>query len=165
MRFRDDVEVSGPSNYIRFKDGEAVYGILRGDPVEYYELWDQSKNKTIVPAGTHGAKFKFKMNMIIKEGTSYVAKILDAGASIYSQLRALHEEWGDELENTVIVIRRDGSGLDTEYSVNPAPPKQQVTPESLEFIRTIELNDLGEAAQEAPAKPSKPKNHAPGAKF
>lgn len=162
MKFRDDIETGGPSNFVKFKDGESVSGILRGNPVEYYELWDNNKNKTVVPAGTPGARFKFKINMIVKDGTSYVAKVLDKGAQIYSQLRTLHEEWGDDLENTVITIRCEGSGIDTEYSVMVAPPKQQVTKESLDFINAMELNDLGGEfeQEEAPAKPA-PKNFAP----
>jgi len=152
MKFREDIETGGPSNYIKLKDKETVSGVLRGEPHECYVLWE-NKVKTEVPAGTSGAKFNFKINLIVKEGSSYVAKILEGGAQIYKQLAALSKEW--ELEETVVIIGRDGTGLETEYTVMPAPPKQQPTKEALEFIRTMELNELG-----APAKPEV-KNHAP----
>jgi hypothetical protein len=157
MKFLDDIETGGPSNFVRFKDGETVAGICRGEIEHGYVLWE-NKVKTEVPKGTPGAKFNFKVNFIVKEGTVYVAKVLEQGAQIYKQLKALSEQW--ELEETVLLISRDGSGLETEYTVMPAPPKQQVTKEALEFIKTIELNDLG--SQEPPKKEIK--NFAPGGK-
>lgn len=157
MKFRDDIDVSGPSNFIKLKDGEDVRGICRGDIFEQWVIWE-NRVKTVVEEGTPGAKFNFKVNFIVKEGTSYVAKILEGGAQIYKQLAALSKEW--ELEETVIVIRRDGVELNTEYTVMPAPPKQQVTKEALEFIKEIDLNDLGEKPESPPKAPVK--NHAPG---
>lgn len=159
MKFRDDIETGGPSNYIKLKDKETVAGVLRGEPYECYVLWE-NKVKTEVPAGTPNAKFNFKINMIIKEGSSYTAKVLEGGAQIYKQLAALSKEW--ELEETVVIIGRDGTGLETEYTVMPAPPKQQPSKESMEFIQTIELNELGQAPEQKEVK-----NHAPqsGKKF
>lgn len=159
MKFRDDIDSGGPSNYVKLKDKESIAGVLRGEPYECSVLWE-NKVKTEVPDGTHGAKFNFKINFIVKEGTSYVAKVLEGGAQIYKQLAALSKQW--ELEETVVIIGRDGTGLETEYTVMPAPPKQQPTKEALEFIKTIELNQLG-------GQDTKPevKNHAPqsGKKF
>lgn len=161
MKFREDIDSGGPNNFVRIKDGESISGICRGEPREAWVIWD-NKVKTEVEEGTPGSKFNFKLNFVVKEGTSYVAKTLEGGAQIYKQLANLSKEW--ELDETVIILSRDGSGIDTEYTVMPAPPKQQVTPEALEFIATMELNDLGESASE-PAPPSKPpvKNYAPAA--
>jgi hypothetical protein len=156
MKFRDDIDVGGPSNYIKLKDGETVAGICRGEPLECYVLWE-NKVKTEVFPDTPGAKFNFKINFIIKEGTVYVPKILEGGAQIYKQLAALSKQW--ELEETVIFISRTGTGMDTEYTVMPAPPKQQVTKEALEHIATIELNELN--GEKEPKK--EVKNHAPPA--
>lgn len=160
MKFRDDIaEGNGPSNFIKLKDGEDARGICRGEIRETWVLWE-NKVKTEVPEGTPGAKFNFKLNFIVKEGTVYVAKVLEQGVQVYKQLAALSKEW--ELGETVVVIRRDGTGLDTEYTVMPAPPKQQVSKEALEHIATIELNDLGgEKPEPAPTKPAV-KNFAPG---
>lgn len=158
MKFRDDIESSGPSNYIKLKDKETVAGVPRGEPYECYVLWE-NKVKTEVPAGTPGAKFNFKINFVVKDGASYIPKVLEGGAQIYKQLSALSKEW--DLEETVVIIGRDGTGLETEYTVMPAPPKQQPSKESMEFIKTIELNDLGISSKEE----KKIKNHAPGAKF
>lgn len=156
MKFRDDIDAGGPSHYIKLKDKETVAGIPRGEPYECYVLWE-NKVKSEVPAGTPGAKFNFKINMIVKEGSGYVAKVLESGAQIYKQLAALSKEW--ELEETVVIIGRDGTGLETEYTVMPAPPKQQPSKEALEYIKTVELHDL--APQ--PEQEKKPKNYAPGA--
>ncbi len=156
MKFRDDIDAGGPSNFIKLKDGETVAGVLRGEPHECYVLWE-NKVKTEVPINTPGAKFNFKINLIVKEGSSYVAKVLEGGAQIYKQLASLSKEW--ELDETVVIIGRDGTGLDTEYTVMPAPPKQQVSKESMGFIKTIELN-----AFEAVDSKGRVKNFAPGAK-
>lgn len=146
MKFRDDIDSGGPSNFIKLKDKETIAGVLRGEPHETYVLWD-NKVKTEVMAGAPGAKFNFKINFIIKDGTTYVAKVLEGGAQIYRQLAKLSQEW--DLDETLILISRDGTGLDTEYTVMPAPPKQQPTKEALKFIKTLELNVLGTAPQVA----------------
>lgn len=156
MKFRDDIDAGGNKDYVKLKDGETVAGICRGEPEECYVLWE-NKVKTEVMQDTPGAKFNFKINFVVKEGTVYVAKILEGGAQIYKQLAMLSKQW--ELDETVIFISRAGTGMDTEYTVMPAPPKQQVTKEALEFIKTIELNELGAQAEKPPVK-----NHAPPAR-
>jgi hypothetical protein len=163
MKFRDDIaEGNGPSNFIKLKDGESISGICRGEPFEQFVIWE-NKVKTVVPEGTPGSKLNFKINFVVKEGTSYVAKVLEGGAQIYKQLAALSKEW--DLDQTVIIIRRDGIELNTEYTVMPAPPKQQAPGPALEFIASMELNDLDPQPEPpAPAPKTAPKNHAPGAK-
>jgi hypothetical protein len=155
VKFRDVSELSGPSNFVKLKDGESIAGICRGEIEDGFVVWE-NKTKTPVPEGTPGARFNFKVNFVVKEGTSYVAKVLEGGVQIYSQLAKLSKEW--DLPETVIFISREGSGQnDTEYTVMPAPPKQQVTKEALEFISAMELNDLGPKAEQKEVK-----NHAPG---
>lgn len=139
MKFRDDIKTGGPTNIVKLKDKESIAGVPRGEPYECYVLWE-NKVKTEVDPGTSGAKFHFRINFVVKEGSSYVAKILEGGAQIYKQLATLSKEW--DLPETVIIISREGTDLDTEYTVMPAPPKQQPSKESLEFIQTIELNEL-----------------------
>lgn len=159
MKFRDVSEISGPSNFIKLKDGESVAGVCRGEIEDGFAVWE-NRVKTMVPEGTPGARFNFRVNFIVKEGTSYVAKVLEGGIQIYKQLAELDEK-GWNLEETVVIVSRTGSGQnDTEYTVTAAPPGKQVTKEALEFIAAMELNDLGEKPQE-PAKPPV-KNHAPG---
>lgn len=153
MKFREDIaESSGSGHYVRIKDGESISGILRGEPQEAWVLWD-NKVKTEVPEGTSGAKLNFKINFIVKDGPSYTCKILEGGMQIYKQLAALAKEW--ELEETVIIISRDGSGLDTEYTVMPAPPKQQATKDALDFISKLELHELAPKTEPQKAPPSK----------
>lgn len=160
MKFRDISELSGPSNFIKLKDGESIAGICRGEIEENFVVWE-NRVKTPVPEGTPGSRFNFRVNFIVKEGTSYVAKVLEGGVQIYKQLAILSAQW--DLDETVIFISREGSGPnDTEYTVMPAPPKQQVTKEALEFIKSIELNDLAEALAQDKRDV---KNHAPKAKF
>jgi len=159
MRFREDIDTGGPNHFIRLKDGEDVRGILRGEIREAWVIWE-NKKKIEVNEGDPGARFNFQVNMVVKEGTSYVAKILEGGPQIYKQLANLSKDW--ELENTVIIIRRDGIELNTEYTVNPAPPKQQAPKEALEFIQTIELHDLAPQTEQK----REVKNHAPtGSRF
>ena len=159
MKFRKDLQESnGPSHFIKLKDGESVSGILRGELNETFVLWEAGKSRE-VPEGTPGAKLRFKVNMVIKEGSSYVARILEGGQLMYKQLAQLAEDY--ELDATVIKVSRSGTGLDTEYAVIPAPPKAQVAKEAMAFIETLELHELGE--KPAQSASGKVKNYAPGA--
>ncbi len=140
MKFLDDIdETSSQSNFVRLKDGETISGIPRGEIHHAYIVWENRKRRE-VSKGTPDAKFRFSMNFVVKEGTSYVAKIFEGGTMVYKQLKKLSKDY--DLTETVIKITREGSELDTEYDVIPAPPKQQPSLEALAFIGTIELHDL-----------------------
>lgn len=140
MKFRDASQLpSGDkSMYIRLKDRESVIGVLAGDLHEFAQIWKDGKS-TDVPEGTAGASFRFRVNMLVKEGSSYVAKVFEQGVTVYKTLSEIAADW--PIESTVIKITRSGSSIsDTSYSITPQ--KQELTPETLAHLKTIKLHDL-----------------------
>lgn len=145
MKFRKNLPESGGSNnYVKLKDKESITGIFRGEIKEFFVLWRDGKS-TEVPEGTPGSKFRFRINFVTKEGSSYVPKIFEQGQLVYEQLAAIHEEY--PLEQTVCKITRNGEKLDTTYAIMPL--RQPVTPETDNVLRVMKLLPLD---SKAPAK-------------
>jgi hypothetical protein len=147
MKFKNQDELpegGGSKNFLKLKDKESVQGIFRGDLHEFFVLWENGKSRE-VDAGFPGGKFRFRVNLVIKEGPSYVAKIFEQGLTVYNQLRELHEEY--ELDKIVVKITRNGTGTDTTYSVLPLL-KQAISKETFKFLDSMELLPLEQQKRE-----------------
>jgi hypothetical protein len=156
MQFRspDELpETGGSKNFIKLKDKESISGIIMGEIHEFFILWENGKSRE-VSEDTPGAKFRFRVNFVIKEGSVYVPKILEQGLIVYKDLAAINEEY--PLEQTVIKLTRNGTGTDTTYSLLPLL-KQQPTEKILAHLSTIELLSLT-STKGADAGP--PKEHS-----
>jgi len=140
MKFRDDVSnlTGGSKNFLKLKDKESVSGIFKGDLHEYFIVWENGKSRE-VPEGTPKAGFRFRVNFVMKEGSTYSPKIFENGPGVYAQLKELHDEYG--LDSIVVKITRNGTGLDTTYSILPLL-KQTLSKEAVEFISTLTLHPL-----------------------
>lgn len=148
MKFKDTPKKTNLS-FLKLKDGESAIGVFKGDPYEFYEIYQQG----VVPAGTKGASFRFRINFITREGASYVAKVFQNGVTVYKTLKYLNEEY-DGLENVVVKISRTGSTKDdTIYHVLPLPPKQQPTEDGWTLINEVELQDLSEGEKKSIKEP------------
>lgn len=150
MKFRNDIPESGggSKNFLKLKDKESVSGIFLGDLHEYFVVWEGQKSR-VVPEGTDGAKFRFRVNFVVKESSVYVPKIFEQGLTVYRQLAELNEEYG--LEQIVIKITRNGTGTDTTYSLLPLL-KQAISPETAKYLQTLELLPLESKAPSAQAQ-------------
>ncbi len=136
MQFRKDLPESGGSkNFLKLKDKESVSGIFMGEPHEFCLLWENGKSRA-VSEDTEGAKFRFRINFVVKEGSVYVPKIFEQGLTVYRQLAELNEEYG--LDQIVTKITRNGTGTDTTYSLLPLL-KQAISKEVASHLKTIEL--------------------------
>jgi hypothetical protein len=144
MQFNATPSVGGSKNYLKLKDGEQVVGVFRGNPHEFYVLWKEGKAEP-VPEGTKGASFRFRINFITKENEMFVAKIFEQGATVYNQLKELHEEHG--LSETVVVIRRSGTEKKTTYNIMPSG-KTKWSPALAKQVEAIELHKLNESSNE-----------------
>lgn len=118
MKFREDLpDGGGASDYLKLKDKESITGVFVGEMYEFFALW-KDKKPLIVPEGTDGAKFRFKVNFVTKEDDNYVAKIFEQGKIVYKQLLEINKEY--PLETIAVKITRQGSGqMDTEYLFMP----------------------------------------------
>lgn len=140
MKFSDDPQTNNSGGkFVKLKDGESILGVLRGNPKVFYVQWEGGKS-TECSKGAKDAKFRFRLNIIVNEDKQWVAKILEQGATMYSDLKALNEDY--PLEETLVKITRFGQGTDTKYTVLPVPPKQQPNESELKMISNIELNSL-----------------------
>lgn len=161
MRFGEgpSASMSGQSlPFIKLKDGERLVGVFKGNPYEFHQVWE---GKKIVPPGTKGSAFRFRINFITKEGASYVAKVWEQGATVYHMLKDLNENY--PLEETVVEVKRTGSTKDdTRYSVLPLPPKNQPTDAGWRVINQVPLLSLeheGAKKEEAPWPDEAPDVH------
>lgn len=150
MKFKSQEELpvtgNGAKNFLKLKDKESVQGIFRGDVHEFYVLWEGQRSR-VVPEGTPGAKFRFRINFVMKEGASYVPKIFEQGLTVYNQLAELHNEY--ELDKTVVKLTRNGTGTDTTYSTLPLL-KTPLTKETMKFLDSMELLPLETETAPAP---------------
>ena len=146
MKFRKDLpESAGSKNFLKLKDQESVSGIFRGQLKEFFVIWENGKSRP-VPEGTPGAKFRFRVNFVMKDGSGYTPKIMEQGRIVYDALAAIHEEYN--LEQTIVKITRNGTGTDTTYSLLPLL-KKEISAETMKYLDTMELLDLGDSGKDA----------------
>lgn len=154
MKFRDDLpEGGGSKNFLKLKDKESVVGIFRGALHDFFILWDNGKS-TPVDEGTPNAKFRFRVNFVVKDGASYVPKIFEQGLIVYKTLSELHNEY--DLAKTVVKITRNGTGTDTTYSVLPLL-KQTLSTDAEAYLDKLELLPL-ESKVSRPSQQSEPQD-------
>jgi hypothetical protein len=152
MKFTEDAPQgsSGPGKFIKLKDGESIYVILRGDIKTSYQKWNGS---TYEPAkkGEEGASLRFKVNAVVFEDKKPVVKILEGGGHLYFDLKTINDEYA--LEITMIKISRAGERQGTRYTVMPAGPKAQPDANMLTAIESLTLHSFEPKGAE-PVKPS-----------
>src|SRR5687768_5022416 len=121
--------MEGSASYLKLGDGEKVRGIFRGNPHTFKVHWTgnasvpcQGKDACDLCAKGDRPKFRFKVNIIVKDGTAYVAKVFEQGFRTYDAMRNLHAELKEQglgLDKVVVTISRNGSKQDTTYSILP----------------------------------------------
>jgi len=153
MKFQD---VGGGSEgkkvglFISMKDGDKVTGLFSGEPHIFKIHWIGQKSAKCLGKeicehcrGGDKPKFRFKLNMIVKEDGVAMAKIFEGSYQMFLGLKNLHES-DYNLEETVVTISRKGQKTDTRYTVLPVPPKAQPKPGELELLKKVPLNALSE---------------------
>ena len=144
MKFRKIEDVTGSNNYIKLKDKESIVGVFQGDIHEFFVRWENGK-ATEVAEGAPGASFRFRVNFVLKDGSTFAPKIFEQGVTVYRQLEELHAEY--DLTTIFVKITRNGVGQDTSYSVLPS--KAQIKKEELAHIKTLKLHDLSGKKEES----------------
>ena len=130
----------GQGSYIKFKDGDALKGVLAGETKEFYVQWNNGK-PTVCDKDSENAKFRFKTNFVVTENGAHTAKVLEQGPMLYKAFQEM-EETGYDLAKTMIIIKRKGSSAtDTEYSAIPAPGGD-LTEMDLTNLKKVDLLDL-----------------------
>ena len=142
MNFKDIAMPSksdnnGPSPYLKLADGEQITCLIAGEPYEFYGAWENGK-LSIKDEGEEGAKFRFKINVIVSENGKLTPKIWDQGVMTYNTLKELHEEY--DLTKTMLKIKRHGTGKDTEYVIMPM--RKEIDKDTAKRISEVELHLL-----------------------
>ncbi len=130
---------TGDNKFLKIESGESVQGILRGDVRHFYIKWGEDEISQECSEGEEGAKFRFRVNFVSREKDgSLRAYVLEQGPGVYKQLKELNEDYN--LEETIIKIKKEGSGRKTKYSLVPLPKK--LGPEVLEELNEVHLHPL-----------------------
>jgi len=126
-----DMEVDGgSSDYLKLKSGETVtFNILSQKPEKEVIHWQNKKRvkclgKEKCDLCMEGDKPKQRWQIMVWDRKEQKEKKFEFGASIASQIKAIAEmqqESQSTIHMTDIRIKTVGSGLETEYTVLPAP--------------------------------------------
>lgn len=139
QRFTEDPKVSG-GMFLKIEDGQTVAGVLRGEVKTQYIQWVDGKSVPCEP-GDMGAKFRFKVNFVEFDSKgNMTARILEQGPTVYKDLKALADDY--DLSETLIKIKRTGSGKNTAYTIMPTP--QKPSEKTLKALDALELHPLEE---------------------
>jgi hypothetical protein len=141
MKFktREKFNSVNSESFLRLEPNKPVYALLVGDIYEFRKKFDEEGKPHIVPPGTLGAKFQFRVNAVIGENGAFVSRILEGGSMIYDRLEELHNE--HDLEKVVVKIGKKGAGMNTRYSVDISA--KQPSKEQLARMKEVPLQDLG----------------------
>lgn len=136
-RPKSEQKHDGPTLYLRLKDGESVNIIPRGEIHEFYSVFG---TRGEVTSSTPNAKLRFKVNVIVNEGGTLKAKILEFGPTVYEQLAEINRVC--DVTRTKIRFSRKGSGKsDTMYILMPVV-NEPISPKVQATIDAIALNVL-----------------------
>ena len=139
-RIVEEKKKSDTDLFLKFKDGDSYVLCCRGNDLTYDFVWNDAKNKSeLVPVGTPGARFAFRINVV--DRADMKMKILDKGKMIYNRLQELKQA-GYEMDKTWVVVSRTGEKLNTTYSVDVLPPAKQMTEEEFGKIEGLALHKL-----------------------
>lgn len=129
----------GSSKFVKLDDGETIEGVIRGEPVFFWNNFDKKDTQPYVLGKSRPGKgyiFRFRVNFIVKTDAGYSAKILEHGSRMLNTLEDIRDE--DGFDN-VFRIKRLGKGTDTTYTIKL---KKALTDEEKAIYNDIPLNDL-----------------------
>lgn len=125
-----DYQLPSTSNYAKLKDGENKIRIL-SKPVVGYLDWKDNKplrfrmdNKPKAPIDPKRSVKHFWAFPIYNYNEKSVQILELTQSSIQKAIQALtqDEDWANVFEYDIKIVR-EGSGMETEYTVNPVPHK------------------------------------------
>lgn len=155
MKFppREQSNGEASNRFLKIQDGEKVDLVLAGDMHSFFQKGFGLTSEIVGP--DEGGKERYRHNVIVKDGASYIAKIWEFGPKIYDEISAL-EVAGWDLDKTQLTLSRKGSKKeDTKYTLTPSP--KPIPAATLKELGKVELHSL---EHRSPSQPLK--NYAPG---
>lgn len=121
-------------SFLKLEDGKSATVRIAGEPVVFESVYkDKETSKETVRMQYAWKAYNFDEKEIA---------ILNFGVSVYKQIAALaiDADWGDPSEYN-ITIKREGTGLNTKYTVTPKPNKDPLTEDIAESLKEIDLKE------------------------
>lgn len=117
---------SGGGDFLKLRDGDSVKMRIASEPaISVYNSGDRPR-----------------YSWVVWNRDANKAQIYTSGISVFKQIAALIEDWGEPTEFD-IRIARSGSGLqDTEYIVTPVKVSKDLTDDELEAVNSLDLTKL-----------------------
>jgi len=137
--FDSEPRVSG-GTFLKLEPGESVVGILKGKTKDYYAKWNGQGYEDSVPEDG-AASFRFKVNFIRMNADENLADetvIWEQGATVYNFLKEMNADY--PLDKTFIKIKRNGTGIDTTYTLLPSTKIKYSVHKA--HIEAVELKSL-----------------------
>ena len=114
---------SGGGDFLKLTDGESVKLRIASEPaISVYKLGDKPRYSWVV------------FNRDQKK-----AQIYSAGVSVFQQIAALVEDWGEPTEFDIRVSRTGSTITDTKYIVTPVKTSTDLTDDELDLVNAIDL--------------------------
>ena len=136
---------AGGGLFVSLKDGDEVLGVFRGNP---HIFWKKYPDQTEFSEWEEGMATRFKINLIVKEGDQFVAKVFEQGAKLLNDISEMKIEY---TLNHWFKIKRKGSTKDnTKYTLLP---KGDVSHDDLLAISKLELKPLKRGDDTPPKNP------------
>ena len=117
---------TGSGDFLKLKDGDKVKMRIASQPyVSVYKEGDRPR-----------------YSWAVWNRDDNKVQVYSAGVSVFKQIAALVEDWG-EPETFDIRVSRSGSGInDTEYIVTPVKEAKDLTKEELALVEAVDLEKL-----------------------
>lgn len=137
----------GAARFLKIESGKPpVAAIFRGEPRLFQSHFDNATRRSSECTGdgcvgckTSQPKDRFRVNAIVREGDSYVSKIFEGNGFTYDHVVSLMKA-GYEIEKTVLMISKTGSGTQAKTIITPTP--KPLSPEAEAIISKTPLLKL-----------------------
>lgn len=114
---------SGGGDFLKLRDGDKVKMRIATEPaISIYKLGD-----------------KPRYAWVVWNRDANKAQVYSAGVSVFKQIAALVEDWGEPTDFDIRVSRSGSTINDTEYIVTPVKESKKLTPEELDKVNSIDL--------------------------
>lgn len=138
------VAVSGSGGggpYLKIEDNSSVIGVVRGEVLEFYQIWPKGGDKQMFDSPTPGASPRFRVNFIVYEEKRFTAKIWEYPPTVSNMLADIADSYN--LETTKIKISKTKQGKQTTYMILPlAGEKDRLSEKTVKEIAAVNLNIL-----------------------
>lgn len=137
--YAEHVPVTGSGKYLKLDDGGSAKIRIASEPYIFNNVFENKK--------TGETSITTRYAWLVFNKTEEKAQVLQLPATAYKAIAALatNEEWGDPTGYD-ITLKREGSGTDTKWHVQPSPNKDPLTEEQKTKVGELDMKEAVENA-------------------